>query len=73
MNDGWQEVVDPQTAFIQVEGELRLKARSQPKNVPAMPARSESQSTNKYTQPLSRPPMREACYASGNPKTIQSP
>jgi hypothetical protein len=73
MNDRWREVVDPQTALIQAEGELRPKARSQPQNIPAMPARSESQSTNEDIQSLSRPSMREARHASGSPKNIQSP
>jgi len=73
MNDRWREIGNPQTAFIQAEGELRPKASSQPQNAPAMPARSESQSTNEDIQPLSRPSMGQARHASGRPKNIQSP
>jgi hypothetical protein len=61
------------TAFLRAEGDLCLRARRQRKNAPTRPTRSESQSTNEDTRPLSRPPVREACRASGSPKTIQSP
>jgi hypothetical protein len=73
MSDRWREVRDPQTAFIQAEGKLRLKACPQRKNAPATATRSESQSAGEGTQPISRPPTREAHHTSGSPKTIQSP
>ena len=73
MSDRRREVGDPQTAFIQAQGELCLKARPQRKNAITRPTRSESQSAGEGTQPLSRRPMHEARRASGSPKTIQSP
>jgi hypothetical protein len=72
MIDRWR-TVDPQTALIQVEGELHLKPRPHRKNVTTRPTQSKSQSSGEDTQPLSRRPMREARRASGNPKIIQSP
>ena len=73
MNDRWREVGDRQTAFLQAQGELCLKARPQRKNAAARPTRSESQSTGEDSQTLSRLPAREARRPSGSPKTIQSP
>jgi hypothetical protein len=73
MNDRWRDVGDPQTAFMEAKGELRLKARLQPQNVPPKPARSNSPSTIEDTQPQSCPHGREGGQASASPKTIQSP
>jgi hypothetical protein len=73
MNDRWREIGDPQTAFLQTEGELRLKTRPQRRNAILRPTRSESQSASEDLSSLSRPPMREAGHTSGIRETIQSP
>jgi hypothetical protein len=73
MSDRWRDVGDPQAAFMQAKGELRLKARLQPQNVPQKRARSDSPSTIEDTQRQYCPHGREGGQASASPKTIQSP
>ena len=62
-----------QTAFLQAEGELCLKARPQRKNAAARPTQLELQNTGGDTGPSSGPPTSRTCHASDSPKTIQSP
>ena len=70
MNDQGRGIDDPQTAFLQAEGELRLNGAPNPK----APLRSSS-----YKVPPEMPgfhsgaPMCSVGHTSGSPKTIQSP
>jgi len=62
-----------QTAFLQVEGELCLRARFQHKNAAARSAPLALQGTGGDTRPSSGPPTLRACHTPASPKTIQSP
>jgi hypothetical protein len=73
MSDRWREAGGPQTAFLQAEGKLRLKPRSQPKNVPDLPTQPESLSADGDTKPSSGLLKHQTWPAPRSSKTIQSP
>ena len=61
------------TAFLQAEGEFRLKARFQPKNAAARPTQLGSQSTGGDTKLSSQRLTCHPCHTPSSQKTIQSP
>ena len=73
MNDPLRQAVTSQTAFLQAEGELRLKARSRPKAPPQGLLDPNYKSLGEDASAHVPASTREARRASGSPKTIQSP
>ena len=73
MNDRGRAIDDPQTAFLQAEGELRLNGALSPKAPPRWAGNSNYKVPTGMSGSLSGTPMCPVGPAYGSPKTIQSP